>query len=224
MKSIVVVGAQWGDEGKGKVVDYMAPSFEYVARCAGGHNAGHTVIYDGHKFVLQLIPCGMLRPGVHAVIGTGVVVDPAALVSELDSLARTGIDVNGRLHLSNRAHLIFPYHRQMEKAAEAALGEAKIGTTSRGIGPAYEDKMARNGIRMCDLMDARRFREKVERVIRNKDAICRAAFKAPLEVEGLCEEYLGYAERLRPFVCDTMSLLNQALDQNRSVLFEGAQG
>jgi adenylosuccinate synthase len=224
MKSIVVVGAQWGDEGKGKVVDYMAPSFQYVARCAGGHNAGHTVIYDGHKFVLQLIPCGMLRPGVHAVIGTGVVVDPAALVSELDSLARTGIDVNGRLHLSNRAHLIFPYHRQMEKAAEAALGEAKIGTTSRGIGPAYEDKMARNGIRICDLMDARRFREKVERVIRNKDAICRAAFNAPLEVEGLCEEYLGYAERLRPFVCDTMSLLNQALDQNRSVLFEGAQG
>src|SRR5262245_56253028 len=140
MKSIVVVGAQWGDEGKGKVVDYMAGSFEYIARCAGGHNAGHTVIYDGHHFILQLIPCGILRPGRQAVIGTGVVVDPAALVSELDKLSAAGIEVNGRLHLSNRAHLILPYHRQMEKAAEAARGAAKIGTTSRGIGPAYEDK------------------------------------------------------------------------------------
>ena len=224
MKSIVVVGAQWGDEGKGKVVDYMAASFDYVARCAGGHNAGHTVIYDGHRFVLQLIPCGMLRPGRHAVIGTGVVVDPAALVAELDSLGKAGIDVNGRLHLSNRAHVIFPYHRQMEKAAEAALGEAKIGTTSRGIGPAYEDKMARSGIRICDLMEPARFREKLSRVVRDKDAICRAAFGAPLEVQGLAEQYLAYAERLRPFVTDTTSLLNEALDRNQSVLFEGAQG
>ena len=135
MKSIVVVGAQWGDEGKGKVVDYMAASFDYIARCAGGHNAGHTVIFNGSRFVLQLIPCGILRPGKHAVIGAGVVVDPAALVAELDSLGSAGIDVRGRLHLSIRAHLIFPYHRQMEKAAEAARGAAKIGTTSRGIGP-----------------------------------------------------------------------------------------
>ena len=224
MKSIVVVGAQWGDEGKGKVVDYMAASFDYVARCAGGHNAGHTVIYDGHRFVLQLIPCGMLRPGRHAVIGTGVVVDPAALVAELDSLGKAGIDVNGRLHLSNRAHVIFPYHRQMEKAAEAALGEAKIGTTSRGIGPAYEDKMARSGIRICDLLEPARFREKLSRVVRDKDAICRAAFGAPLEVQGLAERYLAFAERLRPFVTDTTSLLNEALDRNQSVLFEGAQG
>jgi adenylosuccinate synthase len=219
-----VVGAQWGDEGKGKVVDYLAASFDYVARCAGGHNAGHTVIYDGQRFVLQLIPCGMLRPGVQAVIGTGVVVDPAALVAELDSLSAAGIDVNGRLHLSKRAHLIFPYHRQMEKAAEAALGEAKIGTTSRGIGPAYEDKMARHGIRICDLMEPARFREKLARVVRDKDAVCRAAFGAPLEVTGLAEQYLAYAERLRPFVTDTTLLLNDALDQGRSVLFEGAQG
>ena len=213
MKSIVVVGAQWGDEGKGKVVDYMAASFDYIARCAGGHNAGHTVIFDGHRFVLQLIPCGMLRPGRHAVIGTGVVVDPAALVAELDSLGQAGIDVNGRLHLSNRAHVIFPYHRQMEKAAEAARGAAKIGTTSRGIGPAYEDKMARSGIRVCDLMEPARFREKLARVVRDKDAICRAAYGAPLEVEGLAEQYLAYAERLRPFVIDTSSLLNRALDE-----------
>src|SRR6266436_9887349 len=161
MKSIVVVGAQWGDEGKGKVVDYLAASFDYIARCAGGHNAGHTVIYSGKRFVLQLIPCGILRPGKHAVIGSGVVVDPVALAAELDTLAKSGIDVSGRLHLSNRAHLIFPYHRQMEKAAEAALGANKIGTTMRGIGPAYEDKMARRGLRVCDLLDAEGFREKL---------------------------------------------------------------
>ena len=168
MKSIVVVGAQWGDEGKGKVVDYLAASFDYIARCAGGHNAGHTVIFNGSRFVLQLIPCGILRPGKHAVIGSGVVVDPAALVIELDTLAKAGIDVTGRLHLSNRAHLIFPYHRQMEKAAEAARGAAKIGTTSRGIGPAYEDKMARRGIRVGELLDPARFREKLSRVDRRK--------------------------------------------------------
>ncbi len=162
MKSVVVVGAQWGDEGKGKVVDYLAGSFDYIARCFGGHNAGHTVIFDGHRFVLQLIPCGILRPGAHAVIGSGVVVDPAALVSEIETLHKGGVDVSGRLHLSNRAHLIFPYHRQMEKAAEAALGANKIGTTMRGIGPAYEDKMARRGLRVCDLLDAEGFREKLE--------------------------------------------------------------
>lgn len=224
MKSIVVVGAQWGDEGKGKVVDYMAASFDYVARCAGGNNAGHTVIYNGNRFVLQLIPCGILRPGKHAVIGAGVVVDPAALVSELDSLSRSGIDVHGRLHLSNRAHLIFPYHRQMENAAEAARGAARIGTTARGIGPAYEDKMARHGLRVCDLMEPERFREKLGRVARDKDAICRATSGVALELEGLCEEYLGYAERLRPLVVDASSMLNDALDRGRSVLFEGAQG
>src|SRR6202165_164580 len=205
MNIVLVVGAQWGDEGKGKVVDYLAGSFEYIARVAGGHNAGHTVIIGTDRFVLQLIPCGMLRPGRHAVIGTGVVVDPAALVAELDSLGKAGIEVQGRLHLSNRAHVIFPYHRQMEKAAEAALGEAKIGTTSRGIGPAYEDKMARSGIRICDLMEPARFRERLARVVRDKDAICRAAFGAPLEVQGLAEQYLAYAERLRPFVTDTRS-------------------
>jgi adenylosuccinate synthase len=224
MKSIVVVGAQWGDEGKGKVVDYMAASFDYIARCAGGHNAGHTVIFNGSRFVLQLIPCGILRPGKHAIIGAGVVVDPAALVAELDSLGGSGIDVRGRLHLSSRAHLIFPYHRQMEKAAEAARGAAKIGTTSRGIGPAYEDKMSRSGLRVCDLMEPARFREKLTRVVQEKDAICRSAFGAPLEVEGLCEKYLEYAERLRPLVVDASALVNRVLDEGRSVLFEGAQG
>src|SRR5271155_3592340 len=143
MKSVVVVGAQWGDEGKGKVVDYLAGSFDYIARVAGGHNAGHTVIIGKDRYVLQLIPCGILRPKQQAVIGTGVVVDPAALVAEIEALAKAGIDVQGRLHISNRAHLILPYHRELDKAAETARGANKIGTTSRGIGPAYEDTMAR---------------------------------------------------------------------------------
>ena len=147
-KAICVVGAQWGDEGKGKVVDYLAQSFDYTARYAGGHNAGHTVIFNNHRYVLQLIPSGILRPEKKAVIGAGTVVDPAALVAELENLKRSGIDVRGRLFLSDRAHLIFPYHREMDKAAESARGAAAIGTTSRGIGPAYEDKMARRGIRV----------------------------------------------------------------------------
>jgi adenylosuccinate synthase len=224
MKSIVVVGAQWGDEGKGKVVDYLAASFDYIARCAGGHNAGHTVIFNGDRFVLQLIPCGILRPGKHAVIGSGVVVDPVALVAELDTLEKAGIGIAGRLHLSNRAHLIFPYHRQMERAAEAARGVGKIGTTSRGIGPAYEDKMARHGIRVGDLMNPSRFREKLARVISEKDAVCRATYGVPLDTAGLAEQYLALGERLRPLVADASVLINDALDTGRSVLFEGAQG
>lgn len=224
MKAIVVVGAQWGDEGKGKVVDYLANSFDFVARYAGGHNAGHTVIFNGHRFILQLIPCGALRPGKQAVIGSGVVVDPLALFSELDNLGKAGIDVNGRLHLSNRAHLIFPYHREMEKAAEAARGAAKIGTTSRGIGPTYEDKMARQGLRVCDLMEPAVFCQKLERVLREKSAICQVAFGLPLDVGGVLDEYLALGERIRGFVTDTAALVNGALRQGKSVLFEGAQG
>ena len=224
MKSIVVVGAQWGDEGKGKIVDYVAASFDYVARYAGGHNAGHTVIFDGRRFVLQLIPCGILRPGRQAVIGSGVVVDPAALIAELDAIEQAGIEVSGRLHISNRAHLILPLHRQMEKAAETARGAARIGTTSRGIGPAYEDKMARYGLRVCDLMDEPRFREKLGRLACEKDREFRAAYGEELNAGCVAEEYLKYAERMRPFVTDTSLLLNDALDQGQSVLFEGAQG
>src|ERR1700683_4015853 len=223
-KAIVVVGAQWGDEGKGKVVDYLAGGFDYTARFAGGHNAGHTVIHGDKRFVLQLIPCGILRPGKHAVIGSGTVVDPTALLGEIETLQGAGLDVNGRLHLSNRAHLIFPFHRQMDKAAEASRGAGKIGTTARGIGPAYEDKMARHGVRVCDLMDAEVFRTRLERVIVEKNAVCRSAYGAELEVGGLLEESLKQAERLRPFVTDTAMLLNRVLAEGHSVLFEGAQG
>jgi len=224
MKAVVVVGAQWGDEGKGKVVDYLAGGFDYIARCAGGHNAGHTVIFNGNRFILQLIPCGILRPGKHAVIGPGVVVDPGALLAELGILEKAGIDVHGRLHLSNRAHLIFPYHRHMEKAAEAALGEARIGTTARGIGPAYEDKMARRGLRVCDLLEPEVFRPKLERVLREKRAICEATLGVQLDANGLLEEALALGARIRGYVTDTSALLNGALRQGRSVMFEGAQG
>jgi len=225
MAAVVIVGAQWGDEGKGKVVDYLAQSFDLVARYSGGHNAGHTVIFNGHRFILQLIPCGILRPGKQAVIGAGVVVDPAALVAEMDSLAKAGIDTAGRLYLSNRAHVIFPYHRQMEIAAEAARGASKIGTTSRGIGPTYEDKMSRRGLRVCDLMmEPACFRAKLEHLAAEKDAICRAAFGKPLEIAGLVEQYEKFAERLRPFVADTAALLNRSIAQGKRVLLEGAQG
>ena len=195
-KAIAVVGAQWGDEGKGKVVDYLAGSFEYIARSQGGHNAGHTVIVGNQRFVLQLIPSGILRPGKKAVIGPGTVVEPFALLAEIETLKKAGIEVKNRLFLSDRAHLIFPYHRDMDKAAEAALGEAKIGTTSRGIGPAYEDKMSRRGIRVGDLRNPEKFREKLERVFKHKDTISRATFGTPLSMEGLVESYVEVAEKL----------------------------
>ena len=223
-KAICVVGAQWGDEGKGKVVDYLAQSFDYTARYAGGHNAGHTVIFNNHKYILQLIPSGILRPEKKAVIGAGTVVDPAALVAELENLKRSGIEVRGRLFLSDRAHLIFPYHREMDKAAESARGAAAIGTTSRGIGPAYEDKMARRGIRVCDLFDPAGFKEKLERVVAEKNAISRATYGHPLETAGIYDQYMELAAHIHGLVTDTGVLLNRALDNGESVLFEGAQG
>jgi adenylosuccinate synthase len=223
-KAIAVVGAQWGDEGKGKVVDYLASAFDYIARYAGGHNAGHTVIYNSHRFILQLVPSGILRPGKKAVIGPGAVVDPSALVTELENLKKSGIEVRARLFLSNRAHVIFPFHREMDQAAEAARGAAKIGTTSRGIGPAYEDKMARRGIRVCDLLEPDCFRIKLERVIAEKNAISRAAYGHPLDTAGLLEQYLELTAHIRGLVADTAVLLNSALEGGESVLFEGAQG
>jgi adenylosuccinate synthase len=224
MKSVVVVGAQWGDEGKGKVVDYLAGSFDYIARVAGGHNAGHTVIIGKDRYVLQLIPCGILRPKQHAIIGSGVVVDPTALVSEIETLAKAGLSVEGRLHVSNRAHLIFPYHRELDLAAENARGANKIGTTSRGIGPAYEDKMARRGLRMADLLDPELFREKAARVVAEKNRIAQGAYGAKIDFAGEVEETLNLGEKIKRYICDTAELTNRALDAGKSVLFEGAQG
>src|SRR6478736_1350318 len=224
MKSVVVVGAQWGDEGKGKVVDYLAGSFDYIARVAGGHNAGHTVIIGKEKYILQLIPCGILRPKQHAVIGNGAVIDAAALVKEIDMLAKAGIQVKDRLHVSNRAHLILPYHRELDKAAETARGANKIGTTSRGIGPAYEDKMARRGLRVCDLLDPAQFREKAARVVAEKNRLAKGAYGADIDFSHEVEETLRLGEKIRAYICDTAELVNRALDEGKSVLFEGAQG
>ena len=224
MKSVVVVGAQWGDEGKGKVVDYLAGSFDYIVRVAGGHNAGHTVIIGKDRYVLQLIPCGILRPKQQAVIGMGVVVDPAALAAEIEALAKAGIEVKGRLHVSNRAHLIFPYHRELERAAENARGANKIGTTSRGIGPAYEDKMARRGLRVCDLLEPALFREKAERVVAEKNRLAKGAYAADIDFSHEVDETLRLGEKIREYICDTAELVNRAMEEGKSVLFEGAQG
>src|SRR3990167_2579782 len=225
MSTVVVVGAQWGDEGKGKVVDYLAAGFDLIARYQGGHNAGHTVVVDGRKFILQLTPSGILRPGKQAVIGAGVVLDPAALLDKMAALEKNGVQVAGRLFISNRAHLIFPYHRELEKAAEAALGALKIGTTARGIGPTYEDKMGRRGLRTCDLLDPQRFEKKLARLLELKAALARALYgKADMDSSRWVEQYQQYAERLRPFITDVAVLLAEARRAGKSTLCEGAQG
>ena len=224
-KSAVVVGAQWGDEGKGKIVDVLSERFSVVARYAGGHNAGHTVIVEGQKFILQLVPCGVLRPGCRGVIGNGVVLDPMAFLKETGRLRDLGIDVDSRLFVSNRAQVILPYHRMIELAAESAPGRQKIGTTSRGIGPAYEDKMARNGLRVVDLLNADLLKTHIENACGEKNAIAHALFGTePLDPAQMYDEYARAAEQIRPFVRDTAQLLNQALRDGHSVMFEGAQG
>ena len=224
-KAGIITGAQWGDEGKGKIVDVLSENFSIVARYAGGHNAGHTVIIDGKKFILQLVPCGVLRPGRRSVIGNGVVLDPIAFLKEVNALREAGIKVDGNLFVSNRAHVILPYHRMMELASENAPGRVKIGTTSRGIGPAYEDKMGRRGLRVADLLDLRLLRTHIENACREKNMIAHALFNSePLDEDKMYQEYADASARIAPFVADTVALLNQALGQGESILFEGAQG
>src|SRR5438093_7352568 len=197
--NLAVLGAQWGDEGKGKIVDLLTPQFDIVARYQGGHNAGHTVYAGGRKFILRLIPSGILHPGILCVIGNGVVVDPQALLAEVDELARAGIDTAGRIVISDKAHLILPYHRDLDLLSEARRGEDKIGTTSRGIGPAYEDKIARRGIRAGDLADPRSLEHDVRD---NVTARNRLVQDAPMDWRPVLEQLLKYGERLRPWVHD----------------------
>ncbi|MEG9432454.1 adenylosuccinate synthase [Terriglobus sp. ADX1] len=224
-KTAVVLGAQWGDEGKGKIVDVLSERYKVVARYAGGHNAGHTVIIDGKKFVLHLIPCGVLREGCLGVIGNGVVVDPAALLNEIKMLKGQGLPVDGQLFVSNRAQVILPYHRMIELAAENAPGRTKIGTTSRGIGPAYEDKMHRNGLRIVDLLNTQLLRTHITNACNEKNQIAHALFGTePLNPLKIYEEYAAYAEQIAPYVTDTAVLLNKAIKDGESVMFEGAQG
>ena len=224
-RTAVIVGAQWGDEGKGKIVDVLSENFSVVARYAGGHNAGHTVIINGKKFVLQLVPCGVLRTGCRSVIGNGVVLDPLAFLKEVGGLREAGVKVDGNLFVSNRAHVILPYHRMIELASENAPGRVKIGTTSRGIGPAYEDKMGRRGLRVADLLDLKLLKKHIENAVREKNMIAHALFNSePLDADKMYKEYAEAAEKIAPFVADTAVLLNQALANGESILFEGAQG
>jgi adenylosuccinate synthase len=224
-KTAVVLGAQWGDEGKGKIVDVLSERFNAVARYAGGHNAGHTVIIGDQRFVLQLIPCGVLRPGCKGVIGNGVVLDPIAFLAEVGRIREVGVAVDGNLFVSNRAQVILPYHRMIELAAESAPGRQKIGTTSRGIGPAYEDKMARSGLRIVDLLHPALLKTHIEAACAEKNAIAHALFGTdPLDPAKMYDEYAAAAEQVRPFVADTGRILHKILAEGGSVMFEGAQG
>src|SRR5689334_10979305 len=226
MGNVIILGSQWGDEGKGKIVDLFSDRFDIVVRYQGGHNAGHTVLIGDRKFVLKLIPSGILRPGKQAVIGNGLVIDPAALLDEIDMLEKAGIDVRGQLFISNRAHVLFPAHRMMEKMSEARPGRISIGTTSRGIGPCYEDKTGRRGIRVADLLNTDFFRAQYDSVMDEKIAIAKTfdICDHSLDLRAIRDEYERFADRIRPMVCDTAVLLNNAIRDGRTVLFEGAQG
>jgi adenylosuccinate synthase len=224
MPGIVIVGAQWGDEGKGKLTDLLAEQADVVVRFQGGNNAGHTIVRDGQEFKFHLIPSGILYPGKACVIGNGVVIDPAVLIGELEGLRRQGFDVSG-LRISANAHLIMPYHVMLDTAGEAKLGKLEIGTTKRGIGPCYADKAARLGIRVQDLLDAKILRKKIMAALEPKKQMLRPFAKDPrLDLHTMTEEYLRYGHRLEPFIADTSHLCWEALDAGRTVIFEGAQG
>ncbi|PYM25012.1 MAG: adenylosuccinate synthase [Candidatus Rokuibacteriota bacterium] len=224
MPNIVVVGAQWGDEGKGKVVDVITPHVNVVVRFQGGNNAGHTVVVGREKYVLHTIPSGILHNGCRCVIGCGVVVDPGSLIEEMESLVQRGVTLDGNLYISKNAHLIMPYHPALDRASEAHLGKRRIGTTGKGVGPAYVDKAARMGIRMADLLDERLFREKLEFNLALKNRLLREFYDAEtFGVEAILNQYLRYAGWLAPYITDTALLLHKWMESGYSVLFEGAQ-
>jgi len=225
MPSVLIVGTQWGDEGKGKLVDYLTESAEVVARYQGGHNAGHTVVVNSKKFVLHLLPSGIIRGNKLSIIGNGTVVDPGALLDEIDHLRAEGIRVGDNLMLSKGAHLIMPYHTAIEQAAEKRMGARAIGTTLKGIGPAYTDKAQRSGIKVVDLLMPEVFREKLEKNLAEKNELLEKIYgEKPLGGGPIYEAYMRHAERLRPFIADTDVAVNRAIDGGKNVLFEGAQG
>lgn len=223
MANIIIVGSQWGDEGKGKIVDLFTDHFDIIARYQGGHNAGHTVIINGQKYILHLIPSGILHPNKVCVIGNGMVIDPAALSKEIEELQAGGIECKGRLFISNRAHMILDYHRLVEKGDEDRRGDDRIGTTNRGIGPAYEDKMGRRGVRICDLFNPETLRRRLEDNIKLKKTLV-PTMEASLDVNALYENALELGKDLSGYFVDTADFLNRNLDEGKSVLFEGAQG
>src|ERR671919_2255691 len=223
MPAIVLLGAQWGDEGKGKATDLLGSSVDYVVKYNGGNNAGHTIVIGDEKYALHLLPSGILTPGVVPVIGNGVVVDLGVLFQEIDALEARGIDTSG-LVVSANAHLITPYNRTLDKVVERFLGSRKLGTTGRGIGPTYADKMSRVGIRVQDLFDEKILRQKVEGALEQKNQVLVKVFnRRAMRVDDVADELLGYADRLRPMVADTATLLAEALDEGRTVLLEGGQ-
>ena len=226
MPAKVVLGAQWGDEGKAKVVDFLTLEAEVVVRYQGGANAGHTVKVGDTTFVFHMIPAGIMHPGKTCIVGNGVVLDPEALLSEIDELAEEGISTAGRLFISQNAHVVMPYHKAVEKASESREGGVAIGTTLRGIGPCYGDKINRShGIRVMDLLRAETLRQQLQSAVRAKNEVLTRIYgQEPLEDAEIIDSYLAYAERLRPYVADTSVLINEALDKQRTVLFEGAQG
>jgi len=224
MSTVVVVGTQWGDEGKGKITDYLAESAEVVARYQGGNNAGHTIIFDGNKYKLHLIPSGIFYKDKICVIGNGMVVDPRALVKELEYIQSFGFSINN-LRISDRAHVILPYHIKLDGVEEDSRGENKIGTTRKGIGPAYMDKAARIGIRIADLLDPEEFKRKLERNLAEKNRLLEKVYNTTgFDLQEVLDEYLVVAEIIRPYVADTSVVLNDAIDRGNRVLFEGAQG
>ncbi|HET7340512.1 MAG TPA: adenylosuccinate synthase [Methylomirabilota bacterium] len=223
MANVVVVGTQWGDEGKGKIVDILTPHVNVVARFAGGNNAGHTVVVGKDKYVLHTVPSGILHPGCRSVIGCGVVVDPGSLIEEMESLVQRGVTLD-HLFISKNAHLIMPYHPALDRASEAKLGKRRIGTTGRGVGPAYVDKAARVGIRMADLLNESLFREKLALNVAQKNRLLREIYDAQtFSVDEILNQYLRYAGWLAPYITDTALLLSRWIDSGYSVLFEGAQ-
>ena len=223
MPAIVVLGTQWGDEGKGKIVDYLAQKAETVVRYQGGSNAGHTVAVDGVEYKLRLMPSGILYKGTLCVVGNGVVFNPKVMLEEMDGMIAKGVDVSG-VRISNRAHVVMPYHCIMDGLGEEAKGDGKIGTTKNGIGPCYMDKCDRIGIRVCDLIDKEEFAKKlkINLAVKN-DQLVKLYGHEPLSYEEILKEYEGYADRLRPYVCDTIALLHDEIKAGRKILFEGAQ-
>jgi len=224
MANTILVGAQWGDEGKGKIIDVLTESADVVVRSQGGNNAGHTVIVKGQKYVLHLVPSGVLRKGVKNVISNGVVVDPVSLVSEIEGLRKLGVKVAGSLFLSETAHLVLPYHRELDGAREMLKGKNKIGTTKRGIGPAYGDKAARVGLRVADLINPERFAAKLKARIKENNEVLKALGAKPLSFNKIHAAYRAAGDYLKPFVANTVVLLHQSLMRGESMLFEGAQG
>ncbi|WP_202081547.1 adenylosuccinate synthase [Caldalkalibacillus salinus] len=224
MSSVVVVGTQWGDEGKGKITDYLSEKAEVIARYQGGNNAGHTIIFEGKKYKLHLIPSGIFYDDKICVIGNGMVINPQALVEEINYIHDHGFSTDN-LKISNRAHVILPYHIKLDQAEEKSKGKEKIGTTGKGIGPAYMDKAARTGIRIADLLDPEAFRAKLKRNLEDKNRVLERMYdEEGFDLDDVYQQYMDYAEILKPYVIDTSVILNDALDDGQRVLFEGAQG